>query len=95
MYNMVPEMNPIIFLLIGLVLGIAGTLVIVIITGFGAGKKAEKTINEAKKEAEKLRRDSLADLKEESFKLKQTVPNSSLNFLTILNLLSFMPLTSL
>ena len=73
MYNMVPEMNPIIFLLIGLVLGIAGTLVIVIITGFGAGKKAEKTINEAKKEAEKLRRDSLADLKEESFKLKQTV----------------------
>jgi ribonuclease Y len=43
----------------------------VVITGFGAGKKAEKLINNAKKEAERNRRDALAELKQESFKLKQ------------------------
>ena len=64
-------MENIIFVLIGLVVGIVVTLIIVVITGFGAGKKAEKLINNAKKEAERNRRDALAELKQESFKLKQ------------------------
>ena len=64
-------MENIIFVLVGLVVGIIITLVMVIITGFGAGKKAEKLINNAKKEAERNRRDAIAELKQESFKLKQ------------------------
>ena len=64
-------MENIIFVLIGLVVGIVVTLIMVVITGFGAGKKAEKLINNAKKEAERNRRDALAELKQESFKLKQ------------------------
>jgi ribonuclease Y len=64
-------MENIIFVLVGLVVGIVVTLVMVVITGFGAGKKAEKLINNAKKEAERNRRDALAELKQESFKLKQ------------------------
>ena len=62
---------PFIFLLIGLVVGIVGTIVVVIITGFGAGKKAEKIINAAKKEADRNKRDALAELKQEQFKMKQ------------------------
>ena len=64
-------MAPFIFLLIGLVVGIVGTIVVVIITGFGAGKKAEKIISAAKKEADRNKRDALADLKQETFRLKQ------------------------
>ena len=64
-------MENIVFVLVGLVVGIVVTLVMVVITGFGAGKKAEKLINNAKKEAERNRRDALAELKQESFKLKQ------------------------
>lgn len=64
-------MENIIFVLIGLVVGIVVTLIMVVITGFGAGKKAEKFISNAKKEAERNRRDALAELKQESFKLKQ------------------------
>ena len=60
----------IITLLIGLVIGAVGIYIIVILTGAGAGKKAEKLLNEAKKEAEKHKRDSLLELKEESYKLK-------------------------
>ena len=61
----------IVTLLIGLVAGGIVTFLIVILTGAGAGKKAEKLLNEAKKEADKHKRDSLLELKEESFKLKQ------------------------
>lgn len=58
-------------LFIGLILGGTAIYAIIILTGAGAGKKAEKMINDAKKEAEKHRRDSIIELKEESFKLKQ------------------------
>ena len=58
-------------LLVGLVAGGLVTFLIVVFTGAGAGKKAEKLLNEAKKEADKHKRDSLLELKEESFKLKQ------------------------
>ena len=61
----------IVTLLVGLVAGGIVTFIIVILTGAGAGKKAEKLLNDAKKEADKHKRDSLLELKEESFKLKQ------------------------
>ena len=61
----------IIALLIGLVVGGVILYLIVIFTGAGAGKKAEKIINDAKKEADKHKRDGLLELKEESYKLKQ------------------------
>ena len=58
-------------LFIGLVLGGGTIYAIIILTGAGAGKKAEKIINDAKKEADKAKRDSILELKEEAFKLKQ------------------------
>ena len=58
-------------LFIGLILGGTAIYVIIILTGAGAGKKAEKLISDAKRDAEKHRRDSIIELKEESFKLKQ------------------------
>ena len=58
-------------LFIGLILGGGAIYSVIILTGAGAGKKAEKIINDAKKEAEKHKRDSVLELKEETFKLKQ------------------------
>ena len=60
-------------LLIGLMAGGGAAWVVVINSGIGAGKKAEKIISDAKKEAEKHKRDSIVELKEEKFKLKQEV----------------------
>lgn len=60
----------ILFLIIGLIVGIIVAFVIIAFTGFGSGKKAEKILQEAKKEADKHRRDTLLELKEESHKLK-------------------------
>lgn len=60
----------IITLIIGLFAGGAGIYVIIVLTGAGAGKKAEKLLADAKKEAEKHKRDTLLELKEESYKLK-------------------------
>ena len=65
------SVTPFVFLLIGLVVGIVATIVVVVITGFGAGKKAEKIISAAKKEADRNKRDALAELKQEQFKMKQ------------------------
>jgi len=63
--------SSLVFGIVGLLAGVVLTLVLVVVTGFGAGKKAEKLLNSAKKEAEKYKRDSLAELKQESYKLKQ------------------------
>lgn len=60
----------IITLIIGLFAGGAGIYVVIVLTGAGAGKKAEKLLADAKKEAEKHKRDTLLELKEESYKLK-------------------------
>ena len=60
----------IITLVIGLLVGAVVGFIVVAITGAGVGKKAEKLLNEAKKEAEKHKRDSILELKEESYKLK-------------------------
>ena len=48
-------------LFIGLVLGGGTIYAIIILTGAGAGKKAEKIINDAKKEADKAKRDSFTN----------------------------------
>ena len=58
-------------LFIGLILGGGTIYAIIILTGAGAGKKAEKIINDAKKEADKAKRDGIIELKEETYKLKQ------------------------
>ena len=63
--------SSLVFGIVGLLAGVVLTLVLVVVTGFGAGKKAEKLLNNAKQEAEKYKRDSLAELKQESYKLKQ------------------------
>ena len=61
----------VITLLIGLVVGAVAVIIVTVLMGVAAGKKAEKLLNDAKKEADKHKRDSLLELKEESFKLKQ------------------------
>ena len=58
-------------LFIGLILGGGTIYAVIILTGAGAGKKAEKIISDAKKEADKTKRDSIIELKEETYKLKQ------------------------
>lgn len=60
----------ILFLIIGLIIGCGIAIAIVLATGLGAGKKAEAIIDAAKKEADKHKRDTLLELKEESHKLK-------------------------
>ena len=54
-------------LLIGLITG----GVVVLFSGISAGKKATKIIESAKKEADKTKRNSIMELKEESYKAKQ------------------------
>ena len=61
----------VITLLIGLVVGAVIVIGITLLIGLRAGKKAEKLLTDAKKEADKHKRDSLLELKEESFRLKQ------------------------
>jgi len=68
---MVITTTSIITLIVGLLVGGGGIYAIVVATGAGAGKKAEKLLNDAKKEAEKHKRDSILELKEESYKIKQ------------------------
>lgn len=60
----------ILFLVLGLILGVIGSLVMIALTGFGVGKKAERIMADAKKEADRHKRDALLELKEESHKLK-------------------------
>ncbi len=67
---MVITTTSIITLIIGLLVGAGGIFGVVVLTGAGAGKKAEKLLADAKKEAEKHKRDTILELKEESYKLK-------------------------
>lgn len=60
----------ILLLVVGLIIGAGGVFGLVVATGLGVGKKAEKIIADAKKEADKHKRDTLLELKEESHKLK-------------------------
>lgn len=64
------NVTTILFLIVGLIVGVIIAFVIVTMTGYGAGKKAEKILQDAKKEADRHKRDTLLELKEESHKLK-------------------------
>ena len=64
------NVTTILFLIVGLIVGVIIAFVIVTMTGYGAGKKAEKILQDAKKEADIHKRDPLLELKEESHKLK-------------------------
>ena len=57
-------------LLIGLVIGAVLVGTIAFVLNVKGRRKAEKLLIEAKKEADKHRRDTLLELKEESYKLK-------------------------
>ena len=65
------DLNPILTLCIGLFVGIIAILIINFIKNKNEDRKANKIIEDAKKEADKHRRDALLELKEESYKLKQ------------------------
>lgn len=65
-----PIVNSILFLIVGLILGVIAAVAFFLFTGFGAGKKAEKILEEAKKDADRHKRDTLLELKEESHRLK-------------------------
>ena len=58
-------------LLGGIILGVISMIVLSIVRGKNAENKATKMIEQAKKEADKQKRDSLLELKEESYRLKQ------------------------
>ncbi|MBQ9011162.1 MAG: ribonuclease Y, partial [Bacilli bacterium] len=63
-------MFSILLVVIGLFVGIICMIVLNHIKGFTASKKAEKMLENAKKEADKLKRDSILEAKEESHRLK-------------------------
>ncbi|MCI8393871.1 MAG: ribonuclease Y [Bacilli bacterium] len=58
-------------LMIGIFIGMILISIINYFRGISAEKKADKFLEEAKQEAEKLKRDRLLEIKEESYKLKQ------------------------
>lgn len=58
-------------IIIGLVVGAALMLVVEAIRNRNASNKADKLIENAQKEAEKIKRDNILEIKEESYKLKQ------------------------
>jgi len=64
-------MSIILTLLIGIFAGASLVILLNYLRGVSAEKKADKFLNEAKKEAEKQKRDRLLEIKEESYKLKQ------------------------
>lgn len=67
-YNM---LSILLTLLIGILVGISVILLFNYLKGTNAERKADKFLEEAKKEAEKQKRDRLLEIKEESYKQKQ------------------------
>ena len=63
--------NTILILFLGAIIGAIITIFINYIKGMNVQNKANKLLEDAKKEAEKHKRDALLELKEESYKLKQ------------------------
>ena len=61
----------ILFLFLGIIIGVIIVFTINYFKGVSAQNKANKLLEDAKKEAEKHKRDTLIELKEESYKLKQ------------------------
>lgn len=64
-------MSIILTLFIGIFAGAGVVLLVNYLKGISAEKKADKFLEEARKEAEKQKRDRLLEIKEESYKLKQ------------------------
>ena len=65
------QANPILTLGIGFLVGAVIVLIIFLIKNKATEQKANMLIENAKKEADKHKRDSLLELKEESYRLKQ------------------------
>ena len=65
------NLNFILAFLIGIFLGVIIILILSFIRNKKVENKATKMIEQAKKEAEKQKRDSLLEFKEESYRLKQ------------------------
>ncbi len=59
--------------MIGIIVGIAAILIINYIKGKTAANRADNIIDKARKEAERIKRDSLLEAKEETYKLKLEV----------------------
>ena len=64
-------MELILFSTLGLIFGVIITLIIVFILIKLKGKKSDNIIEKAKKDADKLKRDTLLEIKEEQYKIKQ------------------------
>ena len=60
----------ILLIIIGLIVGFGISFIINLLRGNIASKKAESIINQAKKDADKIKRDSILEQKEESHRLK-------------------------
>ena len=63
-------MSPILFLVIGLIVGAIIMFIINLIRGASASKKSESIIEKAKKDGEKAKREMILEAKEEIHKLK-------------------------
>ena len=68
---MVFNASTILALFIGIFGGIGSSVAVVFIKNKNTSSKANKLLEDAKKEADKHKRDSLAEIKEESYRLKQ------------------------
>ena len=68
------NMNEVVFSILLVVVGLfGGAFIMILVNKFkvsAAQKEADKLIRDAKKEAEKAKRDGILELKEESYKLK-------------------------
>ena len=63
--------STILILFLGTIIGAVIAIFINYIRGINVQNKANKLLEDAKKEAERHKRDALLELKEESYKLKQ------------------------
>lgn len=70
---MVFTTKTILILIFGIFSGIGARSIVDVVKHKSAALKANKLLEEAKKEADKHRRDTLAELKEESYRLKQEI----------------------
>jgi len=68
-------MSIVLFSTLGLIFGVILTSIVVFIFTKTKGTKSDNIIEKAKKEADKIKRDSLLELKEEQYKLKQETDN--------------------
>ena len=68
-------MQTILFSTLGLIFGVIITVIVVFILAKSKGKKSDNIIEKAKKEADKIKRDSILELKEEQYKIKQETEN--------------------